>query len=597
MKQTIKIILLGLLITLNSCLTPISRNEIVFSSDTLITQNKYTAKIINNSKEEEMFLQIFCKSSKFPYYSYKIFKFNKNKNGYDTDFVIDDSVYYVQFDISNGKKLIEENNTIQKLVFQRDSNLLTQSFYELLINSKPDNYLNVFKECRKTFPYDLGIFLIKWLYEGKYNLAVKKELISELKYIEDNFPKNGDYFLVLTVGYKLIKFQDEFIRNFIQLSKSTTNLLNNDIISNILNDVLNTKIDKSLENNENKNLILNLMNKNRFSYFTERRLISLISSEIVDINLLNELISKDNYHFYNLLLKKYYYLIINNIEDSIKVLSDIEYKFEYAYKNLFEIYNEGKNCSFGILPNKQIFLEFKFVKFNKLKKYNEVISTLQEQIDYTPKNETYLISSNYERISDVYKNNLYNIDSSLIYLIKAYDLNSKNQNIKNKISKIKNDYFNSQLDLNLWIDSIRLENKRITASRKLNICNLEIIFENERIVKLNNPNKNILLFFYSTTCDPCEIIFDQIGKNQDLLNKTNTEVIYISNEKLNEIKEFLKNKKINIDIVKNSNEINNYFDIVGVPVIIFINHNGMILNRQNGVSEKWRLDENLNLFF
>lgn len=241
----------------------------------------------------------------------------------------------------------------------------------------------------------------------------------------------------------------------------------------------------------------------------------------------------------------------------------------------------------------------KYLKSFKNKDYQNAINTILEQNNVYDKDETYNIATNYGQISDIYLKYLYNLDSSLSYAIKYYDL-IKDKDAISKLENIKNTYFKSEMDLNTWIDSIKLASRNNKNSNNNNtlINNSTLInLDNNISINLNQPLKKTILFFYSTTCGICKIIFNQIKKNKDFIKSNQFNIVYISAETKNIVEKFRTDINFNFDYVKNGDELRKLFKVVNEPVLVYINENGEVLNKQNGVSEKWDLQECFNTFF
>lgn len=594
-----KLILLCIVLLTSSFNFINCNDKIILDKDTLFENKQYEAKIKKENNDKEYYLVLFFKSIKYPVYSYEAIKMEDNGSFYTVKFKIQPLSYMLTINISDGEKFIEDYGSPSWLILKEDSTFFPQTYYEYLVESQKDVYMKIFDKCRAHYPKDLGIFLIKWYYEGTNDLAKKENLLKDVNYIENNFSQNGDYYLTLTVGYKLLNEMDKFNESLNNLSTQTSQLLNNDRVTAILNDILQTRINKSIDVNNNKDVIIRLIENNSKTYFSIRRLSSLISNDLSNVKLLNDILESEKFYYYKLLLKKYQLLINNSVKDSSLTIKEIENIFENAYKNIRETFLEGKNYGFHLLPRKQIFYEIKYLKFFISKDYRNAINTILEQNNVYDKDETYNIATNYGRISDIYLKYLYNLDSSLSYAIKYYDL-IKDKDAISKLENIKNTYFKSEMDLNTWIDSIKLDSRKNKNSNNNNtlINNSTLInLDNNISINLNQPLKKIILFFYSTTCGPCKIIFNQIKKNKDFIKSNKFNIVYISAETKNIVEKFKTDINFNFDYVKNGDELRKLFKVVNEPVLVYINENGEVLNKQNGVSEKWDLQDSFNTFF
>ncbi|OGU58817.1 MAG: hypothetical protein A2X64_09405 [Ignavibacteria bacterium GWF2_33_9] len=598
MKKIYLLVIIIFLIALNGCKKEIYQNKIILNSDTLLVNMKYNVKLNIKNQKDMIYLQLFCKSATFPNYTSKVYKMQMNNSIYETDFTLEDSCYYVQFSITNGKNVLPNVKPIEKIVYQKYSTYLQPAFFELLLKSEKNSYLNISNYFIKKYPWYPGIFLIKWYYEGTTNIADKNSLLDDLKYIEAHYKPNPDFFLVLAIGYKLIGDIKMFNYYWEKIQHLHSSLFNNDFVCNIINDVFKTSINKSMNNNKMKESYYKVMNNNTYSFFNVRRLTSIISNDIKNDSIINKLLLVDKYNYFELLLKKYLILTTNYETDSVKIINEIESEFEKAYQNPIRIYEEGYNNSFSKLPNKRIFLELKKNKFFVLKDYNKVVLTILEQNIEFSEDEKSMLILNYKDISDIYLNKLFDVDSSLHYLIKAYDLNTNNQKIINAISVLKSNYYNTSLNVNSWIDSLRLSQRKISSNAKtMTVRENILILKNNEVVNLNNPEKNVVLFFYSTTCGPCKFIFNQIILNLQWVYHNNINIYFISEEDLNLVQDFIKNKNNKFEYVVNAKNIFNNFKITNVPVLIYLDKSGKILNIHHGASENWNLIDEFSMYY
>lgn len=593
-----------IILIIQSCESTNFDNLIELNSDSLFAQKEYTINIQIDDDYKDIYGQLFYKSTNPPHYFYKVVKFKRIKNNYyEAKFKIDEHSYFLNIDISDGKKILNKFKSTRKYIFRNDGTHFKQSLYEILLGSDTSNYLEVFNFTQKLYPNDLGIFLIKWYFEGTNNMADKNTLMKDIEKINDLAQNNGDYYLALSVAYKLLKIEKEFLKYFSVAATMKCDMLNNDLICKISNDILSAGVQKSLDNNNNRDLIIKLVKNNINSFFTTKRLTSIITNDIVDINLINSILKIDDYHYYNLLIKKYQMLIGNYVDDSLNTIKQIEDEFEYAYQHLSITFLNNKNYNFSMIPYKQIFYELKRIRFIKQNDFSGAIQTILDQNEVYDKSEVSLIASNYERISDIYLNNLFNLDSSLYYAIKSLELVDKNKKILKKIENIKDNFFYTNLDLKTWIDSIKIHmkkrNKGISTIKKEDVDNISnfVIMGSGSQINLNNPKMNSVLFFYSTTCGPCKIIFQQIKKNKEFISSKKINLVYISSEDKQVLNEFMKSINLKFDYVLNFQDLRDYFNVQSVPVLIYINKDGKILNYQNGVSEEWLLTEEFMKYF
>jgi peroxiredoxin len=597
MKKSILTILTIFIIITDSCSNYKINHSLNINSKTLKTNTIYKTEIYVNDKSHKYFLQIFCKSYGLPHFNCRVIEYKPVNDKYVAEFQFDSTSYYAEFVVSDGKKILNEYKKETYIISINDSDIVVPVYYELLLQSKPAEYLKAFNLCRKNFPKDLGIFPVRWYYEGSNKITNRDSLMSQLNYIENNCGNYDDYFFVLAIGNKLIGNSEKFDYYLQKSSNLTSKLLNIDKTIMIFNDLVGSGINKNINTNSNKKYLNNLILNNNLSYFAARIFSSPFLSEIDSVDLINKLLKIDNFNYYNLLCKKYNILVFKQLKDSLDAINKIEREFDYAYNNQLEIYKAGKNCYFTMLPKKQIYYETKFWKFYNLNDYKNAVDIMHLTNNLLEEGNSGILIENYLRISDIFESKLYNLDSSVYYLIKANDLNSKNSKIKSEITRIKDNYYNGNLNFEQWIDSLKLNyRKKVTFNTGKNSEDKIILLSDNKRVNLNSPGKNLILFFYSVTCSPCKFVFNNISKNSNLLESKNTEIVYIANDQKDQIIELMNKYKLPYQYVENSKEIFDYFHIISVPVIINIDTNGKILNKQDGASENWSLLETLTYF-
>src|SRR5690606_23440480 len=150
------------------------------------------------------------------------------------------------------------------------------------------------------------------------------------------------------------------------LSKNECRLFNNEITASIFNDIFKSGIQTDI----NKNLyvlnLINIINKNPYSFFTIRTLCSPYKSkyDVEFIPVIFNLLKKENYSYCNLLIKLYSILTFNCMPDSIDLTDSIEKEILNMYSNKLQLYKSGKNAYFTQLPDYQIFNEIRYHKNN-----------------------------------------------------------------------------------------------------------------------------------------------------------------------------------------------------------------------------------------
>lgn len=475
------------------------------------------------------------------------------------------------------------------------------SYYELLENATNDNYLNIFNQSVLKYPENIGIYLVRWKYEGGNNLANKDSLLQQIAYLKQNFYKNPDIHFVLSIAYKLINDEDKCIKELNNLSKNECRLFNNEITASIFNDIFKSGIQTDFKNNQYELSLMKIINQNPYTFFTIRTLCSPYKSkyDVENIQVIINLLKKENYNYCNLLMKLYTVLTFNCLPDSIALADSIEMEFLNMYNNKLQLFKSGKNAYFSQLPNYQIFNEIRFHKNCKILKFQNAIDICLENIAYSIKNyNSHLLLNDYLRIANIFENNLFLIDSALINYILAYDLKIKKDEVKKELVRIYENYTDKSQIFEFWLDSVKLVllSKSRLNQKILKNSKSEIKFSNNSTINLENPQKNILLFFYNYTCNPCKYVFQSIKENKDEILNSNTKIIFVTNDSKHEIELMEKKFDIKINQITNSHEIFKNYKVTSSPVLICLNKEGKILNRQEGANRDFNILELLSFF-
>ncbi len=574
--------------------------DFTFSSQDFKAENQYTIKC-NNKKYNNLYLYIIKKTYSDQNYQCELIKFNLRVEDHIADFQIDEKTYFATFIVFNKGSEYNELYRREAIVKKRDNTLSLYAYYELLYIAKPDEYLKIFSEAQTQYPDDFGIYLVKWQYEGMNGRASRDNLKNDLNYIQNKKTNSGERNLILSMGYKLLKNSSKQTMYFALASESKINILNNDIITSAINDVLEIGKQNNLNMRPNESNLINLLENNPNSYFTLRNIVSS-SKSIYDsslIKLINQNLNDDEFYYFELLESKLTRLTFSFLPDSSKEISEIIDIFKRSYANN---QNGVSGCNSVFMPKEASLLEVAFWANYKSELYNSAIETCLRKIEIFKKNYNYsIINYEYERIVDIYQNKLHEIDSALIYLFEGEEVSLKKSKINDAFMNIflQNKENNKQTFLE-WKSTTKTRLMSANAKGKSNssIDNLEnIILQDGPSFNLLHPSKNLILFFYSFNCGPCKILFEQMTNAKIMeLRKKNIELIFIAQDKVDLIDKIKLKYKLNYKMVKNAKQIFDKYSVSAVPVLIYINTEGKILNKINGLSENWSLEETLEFF-
>lgn len=589
------------LFILSSC-NPDTQNKFYFNSEILISGTKYKAVLNDFDKSKKYYLQVVKNTDKKSDFNCEVIEFKKKSDHLEAEFNFDTYDYLAYFSISDGENIMQDLPQIKKCILNTDSSLKEFTYFDLLDNAEMETYIDIFNHSRLNYPNNIGIYLFRWKFESSNNLNNRDSLLKQISYLENNFSMNPDIHFVLAIAYSLLGNKEKIKFELNELAQSECRLFNNSFTSNIFHSVFNTGIQKKFDENEFEEILRNIMLKNPESIYTIRIISSSYKSKYDSLNipLYYDLLKSDNYFYLDILFKVYEKIVFNFLPDSINTADRLEYEIGNYYNNKLDLYKTGKNPHFTKLPNDQIFNEIKYHKSMKMKMFNKAIRICRENIknSFMRKNLS-LINYDYLRIAKIYEENLLLLDSALSNYIQSYILKRNDKETKNELIRFYNKYTNKSNNFEDWLDSVetvvRVQSK-INQSKFENSNNI-IKFANGNQINLNFPNKNTVLIFYSFTCSPCKYIFNDMRNNLQNVFNSDVQFIYVSKDENAKIQLLEKEYKIGFQNILNSKEIFNEYNITGVPVIICINEDGNILNKQEGVDINWNFDDLLSIFY
>ena len=589
-----------LLFIVSSC-NPDTKNKFYINSEILISGTKYKAVLNDFDKSKKYFLQV-VKNTKIKSDFYcEVFEF-KNKSDYlEAEFRFDSTDYLSYFSISDGESILQDLPQIKKSILNTDSSLKEFAFFDLLDNAEMDTYLDIFNRSRLNYPNNIGIYLFRWKFESSNNLTNRDSLLKQISYLENNFSTNADIHFVLSIAYSILGNKENIKFELNELAQSECRLFNNSFTSNIFHSVFNTGIQTKFDENEFEEILRNILLQNPASIYTIRIISSPYKSKYDSLNipLYYDLLKSDNYFYLDILFNVYEKIVFNFLPDSINTADRLEYEIGNYYKNKLDLYKTGKNPHFTKLPNDQIFNEIKYHKSMKMKMFNKAIRICRENIINSFKHKNLsVVNYDYLRIAKIYEENLDMVDSALSNYIQSYILKRNDKETKKELIRFYNKYSNRTNKFEYWLDSIEtvVRAKSKVNQSKVDNSNNIIKFANGNSLNLNYPNKNTVLIFYSFTCSPCKYIFKNTRNNLQKVYNSDVQFIYVCKDEYSKIELLEKEYKIGFQNIMNSKEIFKEYNITSVPVIICINEDGNILNKQEGADLNWNVDDLLSIF-
>ena len=93
-------------------------------------------------------------------------------------------------------------------------------------------------------------------------------------------------------------------------------------------------------------------------------------------------------------------------------------------------------------------------------------------------------------------------------------------------------------------------------------------------IKLEEEKGNVIILnLWATWCKPCIAEFESLEKSKEKFIGKKVKIFAISNEKIDEIKEFINRRKFNLNFLKSNNDLS-FFNAYSLPTTIIFNKNG-----------------------
>ncbi len=128
-----------------------------------------------------------------------------------------------------------------------------------------------------------------------------------------------------------------------------------------------------------------------------------------------------------------------------------------------------------------------------------------------------------------------------------------------------------------------------------NASNFTLMSANGRDISLSDyQGKFVLLNFWATWCPPCVKEMPALNDLHNKLNSANFEVVGVHvGPALATVKQFLKDKPVDFDIVIDKNMSLSNWPVAGLPTTFLISPSGKVLYKATGERE-WGSDEMIN---
>tara|TARA_Y100000996_G_scaffold405453_1_gene380620 strand:+ start:483 stop:962 length:480 start_codon:yes stop_codon:yes gene_type:complete len=93
-------------------------------------------------------------------------------------------------------------------------------------------------------------------------------------------------------------------------------------------------------------------------------------------------------------------------------------------------------------------------------------------------------------------------------------------------------------------------------------------------IKLEEEKGNVIILnLWATWCKPCIAEFESLEKSKEKFIGKKVKIFAISNEKIDEIKEFINKRKFDLNFLKLNNDLS-FFNAYSLPTTIIFNKNG-----------------------
>ena len=170
-----------------------------------------------------------------------------------------------------------------------------------------------------------------------------------------------------------------------------------------------------------------------------------------------------------------------------------------------------------------------------------------------------------------------NKDSALIWYARAYYWNYETPEIRDSIWKNIIEYIGNTEKSKIIMNSLKnqaLDYQVATLSDMPNI-----VLSNNEIFDFKKTNKDIMMEFFSMSCKPCIINIQKINTSNEVDNVT---LILVTKDDTLEVKQFLQKNNITALFASNVSDLYSYFNVIGIPVTIRINNNNEVVYRREG---------------
>jgi len=454
----------------------------------------------------------------------------------------------------------------------------------LLYNSDTQNYLKYFYNERNLYPDNYSIFLVRWLYEMENKIFVTDSVRKHLEELKKE-KESSDIQLLKLVGNSMLMDYSEHskILEYLAQNLKCSNILNNQYVSGVIKHLLINNYKKDTINM--KKIIENIVKYSPNSMFCE----GMIDGDPKDFKILSPskiiwLINKnlEKQQTYDLLMSKLQVLSFKFLPDSLEAAELLADKLYRDYINYFvddDNYYKIKDyyhilySSIGLLPD--VFKKIALVT----KDYDKYLGYMK---DISEKINTNLSSKAiyYLDIGNVY-DSLSILDSASKYYYYSHSLLPVRSLGYEKLNKLTKKMKYSDVD-KLIAD---ISKKYGFPFTKIGDNFPLIEYADGTKENLVNTKFPKIVFFYNTTCGPCERAFKDLTKVKSLLENKKIKLFFISPENTDKLKKWWIYDSFGVKVIKNASQIKSAFaSDDSVPQILLLNSDDYIVNWINGYS-------------
>ncbi len=454
----------------------------------------------------------------------------------------------------------------------------------LLYIADTQNYLKYFYNERSFYPDNYAIYLVRWLYEMEKKIfvadSVRKHL-EELKKEKDS----PDIQLLKLVGNTMLMDYSEhskILENMAQNLKCS-NILNNQYVAGAVRQLFINNYEKDTVNI--KKIIENIVKYCPNSMFSQGMIepgpknVKILPPSII-LWLINKKLESQT--DYDLLIPKFNILTFNFLPDSLEAAKILANKLYTDYINYFvdndnyykiKDYSHSLYSRIGMLPSAYKKLAFVTKDYDKYLGYMKEIA---EKINYNLSSKALF----YYDIGLVY-DSLSILDSASKYFYYSHSLLPVRSLGYAQLKKLTPKMGYSDVDK--FVADISKKYGFPLTKIGDNFPSIEYVDGTKEDIANNKVPK--IVFFYNTTCGPCERAFKDLKKVKSLLDNKKIKLFFISPENTDKLKKWWIYDSFGVKVINNAAQIKSAFGSDdSVPQILLLNADSYIVNWITGYS-------------